>query len=272
MATKVLLVDDETRLLDSLSLTLRKFEVVAESDPLQALKRVKEDDFAVVISDMRMPGMDGIELLRAISHEAPNTVRIMLTGHGDMDVAMSAINTGGVFKFMTKPVEAREMRETVAQALVEHERLLQTASLQEAALHDELTGLPNRTLFMDRCKVAIANAKRKKSNLAFFFIDLDGFKAVNDTYGHDAGDEVLKETSQRLLCRLRENDTAARFGGDEFVVLLSDLVSTEAAHAIAEELISLIGEPVAWKDRALRVGASLGVGYFPLHGTPWKVS
>ena len=266
MSHKVLLVDDETNLLNSLSLTLRKFAVETESDPLRALERVKNEDFAVVISDMRMPKMDGVELLRAISHESPDTVRIMLTGHGDMKVAMKAINTGGVFKFMTKPVDAKEMRETVTQALAEHDNLLKTASLQEAALHDELTGLPNRTLFIDRCKIAFANARRSDASLAVFFIDLDGFKEVNDTYGHDAGDQILITTSQRFVDRLRANDTAARFGGDEFVVLLADLTSLESAHTLAEELVALIAEPIAWKDQTLRVGASLGVSFFPRHG------
>ncbi|QJB55920.1 diguanylate cyclase [Pseudodesulfovibrio sp. zrk46] len=266
MSKKVLLVDDETHLLDSLRLTLRKFDITTDADPVHALELVKQEDFAVVISDMRMPVMDGVELLRAISHESPNTVRIMLTGHGDMTVAMKAINTGGVYKFMTKPVDAKEIRQTVTEALEEHDRLLQTASMQEAALHDGLTGLPNRTLFMDRCNIAIANAQRSKTNLAIFFLDLDGFKDVNDTYGHDAGDQILIETSKRLSDRIRANDTAARLGGDEFVILLTDLNSLEPAHALADEMVHRIAEPIPWKGNELQVGSSLGVAFYPQHG------
>ena len=266
MTRKILLVDDESNLLDSLAVTLRKFDVETESDPRRALERLKTENYAIVISDMRMPGMDGVELLRAASFEAPNTIRLMLTGHGELKVAMKAINTSGVFKFMIKPVETKEIRETVSDALDEYERKIKDASLRQSALHDELTGLANRTLFMDHYRIALARAQRSEAGIALLFIDLDGFKKVNDTYGHDAGDKVLEVTAQRISDRIRKNDSVARFGGDEFVVMLPDLKNPQDALAVAETLMELIGKPINWNGRLLEVGASIGMANYPTDG------
>jgi len=266
MTRKILLVDDESNLLDSLAVTLRKFDVETESDPRRALERLKTENYAIVISDMRMPGMDGVELLRAASFEAPNTIRLMLTGHGELKVAMKAINTSGVFKFMVKPVETKEIRETVSDALDEYERKIKDASLRQSALHDELTGLANRTLFMDHYRIALARAQRSEAGIAVLFIDLDGFKKINDTYGHDAGDKVLEVTAQRISDRIRKNDSVARFGGDEFVVMLPDLKNPQDALAVAETLMELIGKPINWNGRLLEVGASIGMANYPTDG------
>jgi len=266
MTRKILLVDDESNLLDSLAVTLRKFDVETESDPRRALERLKTENYAIVISDMRMPGMDGVELLRAASFEAPNTIRLMLTGHGELKVAMKAINTSGVFKFMIKPVETKEIRETVSDALDEYERKIKDASLRQSALHDELTGLANRTLFMDHYRIALARAQRSEAGIALLFIDLDGFKKINDTYGHDAGDKVLEVTAQRISDRIRKNDSVARFGGDEFVVMLPDLKNPQDALAVAETLMELIGKPINWNGRLLEVGASIGMANYPTDG------
>lgn len=266
MTTKILLVDDEPQVLEALALVLRKHDVEIESDPRLALRLVKDCDYAVVVSDLRMPHMDGIEFLRAVSYISPRSVRIMLTGHGDMDVAISAINTSGVFKFLTKPVDAVEMRETISSAIAAHRRMVEEAEIRDSAFHDELTGAPNRTLFLDRFKVALARAQRNKTTLAVLFIDLDGFKAVNDSYGHDAGDRVLVEIYSRFADRVRENDSVARFGGDEFVVLLSDLDDSLDAEKVARELVELAMEPIDWQENALNVGASIGIGFYPEHG------
>jgi diguanylate cyclase (GGDEF)-like protein len=139
------------------------------------------------------------------------------------------------------------------------------ADLRDKALHDGLTGLPNRTLLGDRLTSAIAVAQRQDAALSLLMLDLDGFKSVNDTYGHHAGDLVLVETAKRLSGTLRESDTAARLGGDEFVLLLpaTPLIgATEAARA----LVDFIGAPIVVDRKPLTVGASIGIAVFPNHG------
>lgn len=135
--------------------------------------------------------------------------------------------------------------------------------LDRIANYDPLTGLPNRRLLADRLKQALANAKRNQEMLAVCYLDLDGFKPVNDKYGHDAGDQLLIEVSRRLKSCLRGNDTLARLGGDEFVLLMGGLQSDqECSHALLRVLQS-IALPVMITDRHLSVSASIGVTLYP---------
>ena len=146
------------------------------------------------------------------------------------------------------------------------------ARVERAAFHDALTGLPNRVLLADRLRQAIASAQRLKQAVAVVNLDLDGFKAVNDTHGHDAGDEVLKAVARRLLEGIRATDTAARLGGDEFVVLLTPLPSPTDSRAVCERLLRAILEPVRLASGAMvQVGASFGVAHYPLDGVDAEV-
>jgi diguanylate cyclase (GGDEF)-like protein/PAS domain S-box-containing protein len=139
------------------------------------------------------------------------------------------------------------------------------AKLRDQALHDALTGLPNRTLLDDRLKSAIAVAQRQDAPVSLLLVDLDGFKEVNDTWGHHAGDLVLVEVAGRLSGTLRESDTAARLGGDEFVLLLPSTPMTGAVEA-ARVLAELIAAPITIDGSSRTVGASIGIAAFPNHG------
>ena len=136
------------------------------------------------------------------------------------------------------------------------------------AYHDRLTGLPNRTLFFDRLSNAISQARRNREKVALLFGDLDGFKAVNDQHGHDAGDVVLQHTASRLVACVRAVDTVARVGGDEFVVILGGIEHIAEATAVADKLIASVVQPVVLSDAlAVQVGLSVGVSLYPDHGT-----
>jgi diguanylate cyclase (GGDEF)-like protein/PAS domain S-box-containing protein len=142
--------------------------------------------------------------------------------------------------------------------------------LREQALHDALTGLPNRTLLDDRLRSAIAVAQRQDAALTLLLLDLDGFKGVNDTWGHHVGDLVLREIASRLSGALRESDTAARLGGDEFVLLLpaTPLVGAlETARALQDFIVA----PMNIEGKPLTVGASIGIAVFPTHGRDAEV-
>ena len=148
-------------------------------------------------------------------------------------------------------------------ARIEFER-----ELQYQALHDSLTGLPNRTLFNDRLEHALANASRHNTQVAVLFLDLNNFKEINDTFGHEAGDALLIEVAQRLRMCLRASDTVARIGGDEFTCLLSDLAHRSEAGIVAQRIEAALAAPVYIAEQQVRVTASIGVAFSASQSTP----
>jgi diguanylate cyclase (GGDEF)-like protein/PAS domain S-box-containing protein len=130
--------------------------------------------------------------------------------------------------------------------------------LQQTAFHDPLTGLPNRLLLLDRLERSLAASRRSGRPVAVLFIDLDGFKLVNDTYGHAAGDQLLKQTAGRLLGCLRESDTVARFGGDEFVALLVGVTDGDDTTATAARMLGRLSAPFTLGDATVSLTASIG--------------
>jgi len=137
--------------------------------------------------------------------------------------------------------------------------------LELIAHYDPLTGQANRVLLADRLRYAMAQAKRRKQQIAVAYIDLDGFKAVNDTYGHDIGDQLLIRVSERMKHALREGDTIARLGGDEFVAVLVDLSANHAGIPLIQRLIDTTAESVLINDIELSVSASVGISFYPQH-------
>ncbi len=142
-------------------------------------------------------------------------------------------------------------------------RKLAEEKIRHMATHDGLTDLPSLSLAKDRLSMALGMARRHKNLTAVMFIDLDGFKAVNDTLGHDAGDDMLKQAAQRLLACVRETDTVARVGGDEFLIIATGLHSSDDAAQIAEKAIHLVSQPVTLNGKQAVVGASIGIALYP---------
>jgi len=138
--------------------------------------------------------------------------------------------------------------------------------LRQHAYHDNLTGLPNRRLGHDRLETALSRARREAQGVAVLWLDLNKYKEINDVHGHAAGDHVLTEVAQRLSRRLRESDTVARMGGDEFMVLLEGVHSFAAAETVAGELLQAIRVPIPFQDQQLHITASIGISLFPDHG------
>ncbi|MFD0597784.1 putative bifunctional diguanylate cyclase/phosphodiesterase [Catellatospora coxensis] len=145
------------------------------------------------------------------------------------------------------------------QALLK-ESLRQKEQLRIAALYDELTGLPNRSLFLDRLRQAIRQSRRRTGRpFGVLFLDLDGFKVVNDSLGHSAGDRLLKQVAKRIKSTLRESDTVARFGGDEFLVLLDDVTAPHTPAQVAERLHGVLAQPFQLHGQDVVVTASIGI-------------
>ena len=141
------------------------------------------------------------------------------------------------------------------------------ADLQRFARYDGLTGLPNRTFFLDTLERTLARARRRRSRLALIFLDLDGFKAVNDRFGHATGDAVLQIMAERLRAGTRSSDLVARIGGDEFTVLLQSLARADDAALVARALIDRLARPCTVEDQEIALGASAGIAVYPEDGT-----
>ena len=162
--------------------------------------------------------------------------------------------------------EAGQISHYVAVLTDVTELKMQQDQLEHVAYHDALTNLPNRTLLADRLQQAMARAGRRNERVAVVYVDLDGFKTVNDGYGHDQGDALLIAVAQRMRGVLREGDTLARIGGDEFVAVLADLLADVDATPLLERLLTAANEPVQLAATELRVSASLGVTFYPQPG------
>jgi diguanylate cyclase (GGDEF)-like protein/PAS domain S-box-containing protein len=161
------------------------------------------------------------------------------------------------------PARPGEPREAVSLAIDITERKAHVNQLEHIAHFDALTNLPNRVLLADRLQQAMAQALRRGQQLAVVFLDLDGFKAINDHHGHEAGDQVLITLAKRMKEALREGDTLARLGGDEFVAVLSDLEKTSASLPLLNRLLSAAAQPVQVGTLSLQVSASLGITFYP---------
>ncbi|HEY5701085.1 MAG TPA: sensor domain-containing diguanylate cyclase [Gammaproteobacteria bacterium] len=144
--------------------------------------------------------------------------------------------------------------------------LEQERRLEHLATHDQLSGLPNRALGADRLDQALARARRGDKNVGVVFIDMDDFKTINDRYGHTVGDSVIKETASRLKLAVRESDTVARWGGDEFILVLGDVTTRADAIAKREHIRSLFARPYVISDQRMTVNASIGLAVFPENG------
>lgn len=136
--------------------------------------------------------------------------------------------------------------------------------MTDLAFYDTLTHLPNRRLFLDRLSQSLAQARRNRKLLAVFFLDLDGFKVVNDTYGHQAGDDLLIAVGERLSAILRQSDTVARLGGDEFTIILSNLQDADDARSVVHKVISAFDQPFSIKGHELSISTSVGISVFPI--------
>jgi diguanylate cyclase (GGDEF)-like protein len=183
---------------------------------------------------------------------------VPLHEHG---VVVGALVVGSTDAAGGFPSSQREMLVSFAEQASVALAAAKTANSIRHAFNDSLTGLPNRALLLDRLEVALARAEREDEPVSVLFLDLDGFKVVNDSLGHVAGDRLLIDVARRLSDCLRRSDTAARIGGDEFAILLGDIGNPDRAPRVAERLIAALGEPFNVLGREVFVSASIGIAY-----------
>jgi two-component system, cell cycle response regulator len=264
----VLIAEDETstRLLLQSLLLKWGYNVSAVSDGQEAwrfLNQVRQP--MLVVLDWKMPGMEGPEIVRQLRlHEGGTQHYVIIITSGSSENAVARALDAGADDFIVKPFNLDELRARIAvgcrvsslhQALADKLRKLEAASeeISRLARTDELTGLHNRRSFNELFALALSSARRHGQPLSLISIDLDHFKAVNDTYGHSVGDLVLKDFSALLQAMVREEDVAVRWGGEEFIILLSHTASG-AATALAERIRHSPG-----RASSLMMTASFGV-------------
>jgi len=198
---------------------------------------------------------------------APLLPVVVLSEDSDEATALRALQAGASGHLLCEQLDTRSLVATLGAALQGQRTLLQLNRAREKArhfaTHDQLTGLANRALFHDRLSQALSDANRSRQRLAVLFVDLDGFKGINDTLGHAVGDGLLRAIARRILSCLRETDTAARLGGDEFAVLLTHLTAEIDAATVARKLLEQLSEPIQFRSQASAIRCSIGIATSP---------
>lgn len=268
MQYKILFVDDEEYLLQSIQRQLRgKFDIDICTNALEALEKIKNQTYSVIVADYHMPEMNGVKFLAKAKEITPDTVRLLFTGKAELYVAISAVNEGQIFKFLSKPYSTEKLAHVLRLALgkykTTYQRKIQAERNEFMALHDALTGLPNRIFTIQNLRDAMALARRNKTQVGILFLDLDGFKAVNDQFGHETGDKLLKYVARILVGSVREIDTVGRFGGDEFVIILQCLNDGTEASIAAKRIIDSFSNSIEIDSNLCKIGISIGITVFP---------
>ena len=240
------------------------WQVTTVANGHQALEAIRFRRPDLLISDVMMPGMDGFGLLKALRNgDTPDRMPVMLlSARAGEESRVEGLNAGAD-DYLVKPFFGRELIARV-EALLNTVRMRQTAV--EKAQHDPLTDLPNRSLLEEFAERLMGSADRSGSHMALLFIDMDNFKPINDQYGHAVGDEVLIEIARRLRRGVREEDTVGRFGGDEFVALLSHIHSPADAARVARHLCRRLSEPYLIDGHQLSTTPSIGIALYPRDG------
>ncbi len=268
----VLIVDDQevnVLLLERMLRGAGYVSITSTMDPGEVCQLHRQNRYDLILLDLVMPGMDGFQVMEGLKEiETEGYLPVLaLTAHPAHK--LRALQCGAK-DFISKPFDLTELLMRVRNML--EVRLLHEAArthakmLESLALTDPLTGLANRRLLAERMSMALVHARRNRSTMAVVYLDLDGFKQINNTLGHAAGDALLKMVAGRLVATVREEDTVARLGGDEFIIALWHLVSIDSAATTALKVIAAVSQPYSIEGQTVSITTSAGIGIFPVHG------
>jgi two-component system, cell cycle response regulator len=269
---KILIVDDQRADIQLLEQMLRGAgysHIAQTADPHTVCALHRESHFDLILLDLQMPGMDGFAVMEGLKAIEANGYLSVLAVTAEPGHKLRALEAGAK-DFVSKPFDLTEVLMRVHNLLevrLLHEAARSHGELQEMlALRDQLTGLANRRLLADRVSMAVAHARRTTSAMALMYLDLDGFKQINDTLGHGAGDTLLKLVAKRLVDTVRGEDTVARTGGDEFILVLWHISGRDYADAVARKVIGALSKPFEIEGNTVRITTSAGVGIYPADG------
>ena len=265
---RVLLVEDnagDARLLREM---FRKenpnsFEMTHVSNMRDAVIHLAKGGVDIVLLDLGLPDTYGLESVQQAHAAAPGIPLIVLTGLDDEVLAAEAMKAGAQDYLIKGQVENRALPRALRHAIDRHRIQIETVYL---AQHDAVTNLPNRLVLKDRVSQAISLARRRKTATAVVFLDLDRFKYINDSLGHAIGDRLLQSVALRLVGSVRDSDTVTRQGGDEFVILLSEIAHSQDAAKSAKRILHSLTAPHLIGAHELHIDGSIGISVYPMDG------
>lgn len=251
-----------------------RFRIVCVDSFEKTMEALHNDQYKALILDFNLPGSEGFDNLRRLSSSHPELPIVVLTGLDDDDIAKESFQLG-VQDFLSKQhinpeifiraiksaVERKTIEQQLKQAL--EQSVFLNKQLDSMAREDPVTKIPNRWYFCEATERAIVSADRMNHKFAVLYLDLDEFKRVNDTFGHDIGDQVLKTVASRVKHVLRSEDTLARIGGDEFAVLLDKMKDVVFAYPIARNIYNSICKPMRIRNIDISLSVSIGVAVYP---------
>jgi diguanylate cyclase len=222
----------------------------------EAKSVLADDDLGCILLDLSLPEATRLEGLQTVRCRAPLVPIIVLSSEEEEEIAVQAVHEGAQDYLIKRRADGHLLGRAIRYAV---ERKRAELELAHRASHDALTGLPNRALFLERLTLTLARVERRSQGCAVLFLDLDRFKVVNDSLGHDVGDRLLREAAERLQAIVRPSDTVARFGGDEFMILCDDVAGEADAIVVAERIAGSLAVPFHIDGQMLHVGASIGI-------------
>ncbi len=266
---RILVVDDCADNVDLMLEILRDAgysNVTSTMLPEQVCPLHRQHCYDLILLDLQMPGLNGFQVMKGLKEIEQGGYLPVLALTAQPSFKIAALEAGAR-DFISKPFDLLEVHKRIHNMLevrLLYKELAQySKQQQELALHDPLTGLPNRRLLEDRIATVLQHAARQQTKAAVMYLDLDGFKAINDTHGHACGDEILKLVAQRLVGCSRKEDTVARVGGDEFIIVMGDIGTLSDAQEPACKLIEAVSEAYQVNGLTLQLSTSIGIALFP---------
>jgi diguanylate cyclase (GGDEF)-like protein len=276
----ILIIDDDEQIRQLLSTLLEDNHCVAARSAEEAIGVLKSIRFDLVISDINMDGISGLELVPYVLKESPETVVVMISGQQTIETAIEAMRAGA-FDYIIKPLDINHVEAAVLRALRHHQLLEdkkyyennlrdlvheRTAEIERLAYFDTLTDLPNRLLFEDRLTQALKRAQPDGRSLGTLLLRIDRFKEINDTLGNAIGDLLLRDIAERIRVSTGERGMLARFEGDEFALLITDANASENVLKLVREIVASLKAPFLFAEHELYVTVSIGLSLFPIDG------
>lgn len=226
----------------------------------EALRLLDGISFKAALVDIALPDARGLESVARLRATAPSLPIIVLAGMDDESVAVQALQVGAQDYILKGLFDAGLLNRALRYAI---ERKESEEKLTRLAYYDQLTALANRRLFQERLSLALARAKRRETHVTVLVLNLDRFKGINESFGYEAGDALLREVSSRLGECVREFETLARLGGDEFAIILDDLEHQQEATVVAQRILDALASPFRVNDQEVVVTGSVGIAFYP---------